>query len=149
MRRRGFTLLEVLVALGVFALSAVVLGSAYVNVLNAYDFVKRGSQRDEDLRFARAQLLVEPDRKKAEEGGNFDLPGGRQARWHAAIETTSTADLFLVTFTCELSEQGPGAPQTVTETFMLMRPTWADPTENSKLRQDARDRIADMRAKKS
>jgi general secretion pathway protein I len=149
MRRRGFTLLEVLVALVVFALCAIVLGGAYVNVLNAYDFVQRGGQRDEDLRFARAQLLAEPDRKKAEEGGNFDLPGGRHIRWHSAIATTSTADLFLVTFACELAEPGTGAPQNVTETFMLLRPTWADPTENGKLRQDARDRIAEMRAKKT
>jgi general secretion pathway protein I len=148
MRRRGFTLLEVMIALVVFALAAVVLGSAYVNVLHAYDLVQRGSQRDEDLRFARSQLLTEPDRKKAEEGGNFDLPGGRQVRWHAAIETTSTADLFQVTFTCEIAETGTGAPQNVTETFMLLRPTWADPVENGKLRQETRDRITEMRAKK-
>ena len=35
--RPGFTLVEVLVALAIFALTSVVLGSAYLNILNAYD----------------------------------------------------------------------------------------------------------------
>jgi general secretion pathway protein I len=61
---RGFTLLEVLIALMVFALAAVVLGAAYVNVLHAYDVVNRGNSHDEDLQFARSLLLSEPDRKK-------------------------------------------------------------------------------------
>ena len=38
----GFTLVEVLVALAIFALGAVVLGSAYLNVLNSYEAVSRG-----------------------------------------------------------------------------------------------------------
>lgn len=148
MPRRGFTLLEVLVAIAIFALSAIVLVSAYVNVLNAYESARRGTQRDEDLRFARAQLLGETDKKKAEEGGNFDLPGGHQVRWHAAIDAAFMPDLFQVVFTCELSDPDNAAPRTVTENFVLLRPTWADPVENGKLRQTIRDRIAELNAKK-
>lgn len=144
MRRRGFTLIEVMMALVIFTMAAVVLGSTYVNVLNAYSTVGKVGQREEDIRFARAQLLAEPDRKKAEEGGTFDLPGGRSARWHSEIETSNTADLFQVTFTCELGATGNEEAETVTETFMLLRPTWADPVENTKLRQDAKDRITEL-----
>ena len=39
----GFSLLEVLVALMIFALSAIVLGSTYVNILNSYEAVARGN----------------------------------------------------------------------------------------------------------
>ena len=56
--RSGFSLLEVLVALMIFGLAAVVLGSTYVNVLNSYEAVSRGNTRDEDVAFARAQLLA-------------------------------------------------------------------------------------------
>ena len=42
--KRGFTLVEVLVALCIFAMAAVVLGSAYVNVLTGYEVVSRGVQ---------------------------------------------------------------------------------------------------------
>ena len=90
-------------ALAIFALAAVVLGSAYVNVLTAYETASRGNQADEDVRFARAQVLAEPDHDKAEKGGDFVAPGGRQVRWHATIASTTTADLFTVTFVVELA----------------------------------------------
>jgi prepilin-type N-terminal cleavage/methylation domain-containing protein len=79
-RGRGFTLLEVLVALTIFAMAAVMLASAYLNVLNSYEVVSRGVQINEDFAFARQQVLTEPDRKKVEEGGEFDTAGGRRAR---------------------------------------------------------------------
>ncbi len=145
--RRGFTLLEVIVALAVFALAAVVLGAAYVNVLGAYETVARGNQTDEDVRFARAQLLAEPDHDKAETGSDFTSLSGRQVKWHATITSTSTADLFTVTFVCDLGGAAGIDPQTVTENFTVMRPTWSDPTENSKLKQDAQDRIATLQGK--
>lgn len=146
--RRGFTLLEVIVALAIFALAAVVLGAAYVNVLNAYETVQRGNQTDEDVRFARAQLLAEPDHDKAEKGGDFVATGGRQVKWQATIEATTTADLFDVTFVCEVADSSVSSgPQTVTEHFTVMRPTWADPTVNTKLKQDAQDRIAKLQGR--
>ncbi len=136
-------------ALAIFALAAVVLGSAYVNVLTAYEAVQRGNQADEDVRFARAQLLAEPDRDKAEQGGDFVSPGGRQVKWYANIASTTTADLFTVTFVCELAVDpaSGGGTQTVAENFVVLRPTWADPTENTKLKQDAQDRIAKLQGK--
>src|SRR5436189_191978 len=82
-------------------------------------------------------------------GRDFVSPGGRQVKWHATIESTTTADLFTVTFVCELAPDAGSSegPQTVTENFSVMRPTWADPTENTKLKQDAQDRIAKLQGK--
>lgn len=146
--RRAFTLLEVMVALAVFALGAIVLGAAYVNVLNAYETARRGTQVDQDVRFARAQLLAEPDHDKAEKGGDFVSIGNRRVQWHATIESAGVADLFQVTFVCELAESTGEALPTVTETFTVLRPTWADATENAKLRQDASDRIKELQGVK-
>ena len=145
--RRGFTLLEVLVSLAIFALGAIVLGAAYVNVLSAYEQAQRSNQSEQDVRFARAQLLAEPDHDKAEKGGDFEASGGRRVKWHATIESTKTADLFQVTFVCEFGDAAGGALPTVTETFTVLRPTWSDPVESSKLRQDATDRINVLQGK--
>lgn len=149
MRRRGFTLLEVLVALVVFAVSAVALGSAYVNVLNAYDLAGKGNARDENVRFARSLLIAEPDRKKAEEGDDFETPGGVHVRWHAKIEATDTADLFQVAFICEMSDTQPGPTRPPrTETFMLLRPTWSEGGDAAKLRAKAKERIVELNQKR-
>ena len=81
--RRGFTLLEVLVALSIFALAAVVLGTAYVNVLNSYAVASRLNEGREEVSFARSLLLAEAELKKVEEGGEFDSVG----KWEECIGT--------------------------------------------------------------
>lgn len=150
MRRRcAFTIIEVLMALALFALAAVVMGTAYVNVLNAYAVAARSMQGEEDVRFAREQLLRETDPKAVEEGGEFTSADGRSVRWKAKIEPTSLPDLFDVAFTCESSELGGAAPQITTQKFRLLRPTWSDPGERDKLRQEARKRIEEFNAKKA
>jgi general secretion pathway protein I len=137
----AFTLVEVLVALAIFVMMAIVLGSAYLNVLNAYELAARSAQRDEDVRFARATLLAEADRDKAEEGGEFTGENGRKVAWRATIEQAPVADLFEVTFRCELNAPEMKKPEVVEEVFRLLRPTWSEAAERDKLRAAARTRI--------
>jgi general secretion pathway protein I len=148
MRRCGFTLLEVLISLAVFALAAVVLGATYVNILNAYHVVNRGEIRDEEMRFARSMLMAEADRTKAEEGGNFESSSGGRVTWSSEIEPSSVADVFKVTFTCEVAETNATTPSRPTkEMFMLLRPSWSEGLDMTKLRQEAKDRIVELKKK--
>ena len=134
-------------ALVIFALMAVVLGSAYLNVLNGYEVARRSNVNDEDVFFARSQLLAQSDLQTAVNGAEFD-DGPRHVKWSAEIEPASTTDLFSVTFTCAVTAAAEPA-RTVVETFMLLRPTWSDPTTRSTLRQNAADRIARAQGKAS
>jgi general secretion pathway protein I len=133
--------LEVLVALAIFALAAVVLGATYVNALNAYAAATRRNEYDEDLRFVRAAVLTESDRDKVEEGGQLNLGGNKRAHWQAEVASTGTVDLFAVTWTCEITDPARPQPYKVTQTFMLLRPTWSDPVERGELLQQAKDQI--------
>jgi general secretion pathway protein I len=137
----GFTVIEVLISLAILAMTAVVLGAAYLNVLMSYEVASRDTQADEDQRFALSQLLTQSDIKKAEEGAEFDSIGNRHIRWKATIEPTKLPDLFDVTFSCEINEQGKGGPKTETRTFRLLRPTWSEAAERDKLRQDIAKQI--------
>jgi prepilin-type N-terminal cleavage/methylation domain-containing protein len=137
----GFTLIEVLVALVIFTLTAVVLGGAFVNVLNTYEIAQRENATDTDVSFARSQLLKQSDLQAAQNGAEFD-DDDRHVRWTAEIDPAETADLFTVTFTCTITEPTVTAPKRTVETFMLLRPTWSDPTARSTLRANAASRIA-------
>ena len=132
-------------ALMIFALTAVVLGGAYVNVLNSFEIARKANVNDDDLSFARSQLLSQADLPTAQAGAEFD-DGDRHVKWTADIEPTNTTDLFTVAFTCVITE--PQVPtRNVVETFMLLRPTWSDPAARSTLRQAAADRIAQVQGK--
>ena len=145
-RSRGFTLLEVLAALLIFTLTAVVLGGAYLNVLNSYEAAQRSNANDDDVYFARSQLLAQSDLTQAGAGSEFD-DNDRHVRWTAEIAPANTTDLFTVTFTCVVSEPSAGQPRTTVETFMLLRPTWSDPAAHSTLRANAATRIAQAQGK--
>lgn len=144
--RRGFTLIEVLAALTIFALAAVVLGSSYLNVLNSYEVAARSREGDEDLDFARSQLLAAPDIDTAETGSDFESVVGDHIRWTAEVEPSETiVDLYRVTFHYESYAQGSFEPREVEETLMLLRPSWVtDEIARSTLLEEARNRIFEI-----
>jgi general secretion pathway protein I len=145
----AFTLMEVLVALCIFAMVAVVLGSSYLNVLNTYEAVSRGLVVNEDFAFARQLVLNEPDRTKLEQGGEFETVSNRRARWSVEIESTGVADVFKVAFTCEIADPTGTTPDKTVQTFTVLRPTWViDAAERSKLKEEAKTRILEIQGKK-
>jgi general secretion pathway protein I len=146
--QHGFTLMEVLVSLSIFAFAAVVLGAAYLNILNSYEAVSRGVKTGEDFAFARQLVMREPDRKKLEQGGDFETASGRRARWSVEIASTNLADLFDLAFTCEIEASAGGDAERVVQRFRVLRPTWViDPAERGKLKEDAKTRILDLQGK--
>jgi general secretion pathway protein I len=147
---RGFTLLEVLVALCVFAMVVVVLGASYLNVLTSYEVVSRGVVVNEDFAFARQLVLREPDRKKLEQGGEFETADGRRAKWSVEIVSTTMPDVFNLGFTCEIADPTRTEPDKVVQNFTLLRPTWSiDVAERDKLKADVKTRIYELQGKKS
>lgn len=146
--RRAFTLLEVLVALVVFAMAAVVLGSSYLNVLNTYEAAARGMVVNEDFAFARDRVLREPDRQKLEQGGEFEAVGGRRVKWSVEIESTTMPNVFQVAFTCEIADPARTEPERRTQTFTVLRPTWVtDTAERDKLKEEVKRRILELQGK--
>tara|TARA_R110002167_G_scaffold182953_1_gene383416 strand:- start:24 stop:479 length:456 start_codon:yes stop_codon:yes gene_type:complete len=143
-RRRGFTILEVLASLAIFAVAAIVLGSAYINVLNGYERAEHSTRVDADVRFAREILFYQSDLDKVEEGGDFETADGRQISWKAEVEPTLVADLFEVTFVVQIEAGAAAEREEVVERFRMLRPTWSEDDDREKLRQESRDRITQL-----
>jgi general secretion pathway protein I len=148
MRRRAFTLIEVLVSLAIFAVAAVSLGAAYSNVLLSRIAMKQDEQRLDDRARCRAALLETPGFEDVEAGGEIHLPGGRTARWEGKIEATSVSDLFAVQLTAEIEAPDGGEAEEFAETRMLLRPTWSIPSDRQKIRDEARQRLEKERGYK-
>ena len=148
MRRRGFTLIEVLVSLAIFALAAVSLGAAYSNVILGRIALQQDEQRLDDIARCRAALMETPGFDDVESGGDIHLPGGRTAHWKGKIEATAVSDLFAVQLTAEIEPSNGGEAEEVTETRMLLRPTWSIPSDRQKIRDDARQRLEKERGYK-
>jgi general secretion pathway protein I len=147
--RRGFTLIEVLIALAVFVGAAVVLGASYLDILNAYAQIEHEGDYRNEIKFARSTLLAEPDFDTAEKGGDFEASNGHRVSWKATIEPTNTADLFKVNFECEINGAELKQPLHTTESFRLLRPTWSKADDREKLRADARTRIQQLQQNQS
>ena len=141
-KQRGFTLLEVLVALVIFAFSGLMLASAYVNVLSAHQAALHRDVLAPDRRLVREALFAQPVLEKVEAWNDLTLPGDRAARWRATVTPTPIADLFDVALEIELPPVDGKKQPAITETCRLLRPTWSQPADREKLRVDARSRLA-------
>jgi prepilin-type N-terminal cleavage/methylation domain-containing protein len=146
MRRNAFTLIEVLVALSIFALAAVGLGSAYSNVLLSRMALKEKGVGEEDFARCRAAMIETANFADIEKGGDVYLPDDRMARWKGKIEPTTVTDLFLITLTVEIqtSAGGPyGVPREQSQ--WILRPTWSVESDRTKLLADAKERLLKTR----
>jgi len=124
------------------------LSATYLNILNGYALIEHESDNQNEIKFARAMLLVEPDLDTVEKGGDFEAANGRRVSWKATVEPTETADLFTVTFECEISAAEMKQTLHTTDTFRVLRPTWSKVDERDKLRSAARTRILELQTKK-
>ena len=139
---RAFTLIEVMVALAIFAFAGLVLSAAYVNVLNAQETALRRDDTAPALAQVRASFRAQPDRALVEGWNDLALPDDWSARWRATLTPTTIADLFDVVLEIELTDPR-GQRQVRTEACRLLRPTWSQPGDREALRAAARTKLSE------
>ncbi len=143
--RPGFSLIEVVVALAIFAMSAVVLTDTFVNSLLAREKGVGNDTRNRDIRAVRMQLLLEPNRDDAEDGDTYETLSNGVASWEADIEPTNVIDLFQVQLRVDFEEPQDEQEASYQETLYLLRPTWSESDERSDLLQEKKDALRNRR----
>lgn len=141
----GFSLIEVVVALALFAMAAVVLNSSFVNALLARERGLSNDRLHADIQAVRLQLLLEPNLEDAEDGGRYETLNSGTANWEASVEPTNLIDLFHVQLQIEFSDPQDDQAATHTESLYLLRPTWSESDERSELLQDKKDELENSR----
>ena len=144
-RVAAFTLVEVLIAVAIFAMAASVLMSAFVNALLSRESAAKYDLINADIRAVRMQLLLEPNLEDAEDGNEYKTFHSGKASWEAQVEPTDVVDLFQVGLSIRFSEPPEGLVADYSETLYLLRPTWSESDERSELLQDKREALEDIR----
>ncbi len=145
LRRRAFTLIEVVIALAIFAAAAVVLSQAFTNALLAREHGVSNDEYEADIRTVRMQLLLEPNLDDAEDGGEIATYKNGEASWQAVIEPTNVVDLFRVELQVQFAEAQEGQDNAYSETLYLLRPTWSEADERSDLLADKKEELESNR----
>ena len=141
----AFSLIEVVVALALFAMAAVVLSASFVNALLAREKGLSNDVRNADIRAVRMQLLLEPNLEDAEDGDRYETLSNGEANWQATIEPSNIVDLFRVQLMIEFMDPQDDQQPNYQETLYLLRPTWSESGERSELLEDKRDALQDSR----
>lgn len=144
-RRSGFSLIELLIALGVFAFAMVLISQTFFNILSALQRHEQQKQNINDLRFVRSQALLEADLDTFEDGGEIETLDSGRARWEADVEPTELPHFFRVQLRVMFSGSERTAAWEHAETLYLLRPTWSEAADSSELMARVRERIEDGR----
>lgn len=142
--QKGFTILEVLVAVVIFAGAATVLVSSYINILGNFEASRVKTNFEEELAYVRAELEIISDPEEAMDGAEFDMGNGVRGRWQSEIEMTGIPNLFSVNLFVDMIN-GEGERTELTQSIYLLRPTWGEPDEVDRAREDLLERMRDFR----
>lgn len=143
---KGFSLIEVLIALALFAIASNIIGSAFINALLSRERNNDNSYRDIAVQTARKQLLLEKNIDDAEDGGSVETLELGEVDWYAEIIQTDMVDLFEVNLFIEFFDVKDDQSSNYNETLLLLRPTWSESDERSSLLQDKKEDLSDIRA---
>ena len=142
--RQGFTILEVLVAVVIFAGAATVLVASYINILSNFEASRVRTNFEEELAYVRSDLQLLSDVEEAMDGDEFDMGNGVTGTWYSEIEMTEIPNLFSVIMFVDMTN-ADGERMELDQQFYLLRPTWSEADEVDRARQDLQERMQEFR----
>lgn len=142
--KQGFTILEVLASIVIFAGAATVLVASYINILSNFEASRIQTNFEEELAYVREELQLISDPEEAEEGNEFDMGNGVTGTWWSEFEMTEVPNLFSVWLYVDMvNADGEGVE--LSQQFYLLRPSWSEPDEVDRAREELQERMQDFR----
>ena len=141
----AFTLLEVTLATALFAVAVVVLSSSFANALAALQTMRTSADDEPILRYVSSLAMTIPDLDNFRQGEELDVPGEGKASWTATVEPSTVADLFKVVLTITYKKKNVDEPIVRVEHLFLLRPTWSDTDDRTKIINDAKTALTTAR----
>lgn len=148
--KKGFLLIEVLIALALFGLTAIYLVEGAFVASRTIRLMKDTRELEKELLWARSEIFREVDYEKIKDGGDLPTMSMGEINWEAEAEMTDIVDLYKVTLLLNYDGNDemkvePGAREYV---MLMLRPTWGSHSdfnsERQKLMQDKREKIENL-----
>lgn len=131
----AFSLVEVLIALSLFAISAVVFTTSITSALQVMIGFEKDIEREEDMRFLRATIPYELSKEDLLKGGKLKVIHGGDVNWTATLTEENLLDFWNIA----IEYQFPNEPQPVLENYKRLAMGWMDPIDRSSKMTDKQE----------
>jgi prepilin-type N-terminal cleavage/methylation domain-containing protein len=136
----GFSLIEVLVALTLFAIAVSAFTQSTFYALSSLQILQTGPTNDLDLRFVREHVLNIEDKEKIESGGTLQTLHSGEATWSITLEPTDILDLYAMTLSVEFAEGSETKDRKIEQKLYVLRPKWTDANDRKKALKEKIDK---------
>lgn len=143
--RHAFTLIEVLLALAIFAVAISMLSQSVVNTLTSRNVLRSHKNVDVDIRFVRRHVLSITDRDDVESGDTLTTLSSGTANWEAEIEETNLVDVFKLILSITLTDPDTREEDIHIQELYLLRPTWSESSDRDILLEDKKQSVLQNR----
>lgn len=125
-KKNAFTLIEVVIALAIFAIASVVLSQGFMEgiiSLERFDFIQ---DLGETQGMIKRHILSIEDKEILLKGGNFKLLSMGTVEWRVQLEKTDLKDLYRMQIELEIKEK----KQLIKEQVFVFKPEWGSVIDN-------------------
>lgn len=127
--KKGFTLVEVTVALALFGIAVVVLTQSFLGGMFSLESFNFDKPEDDALIFIHDQVISQA-KQSIENGGSINTVTHGVAKWGGTVQSTSVFELYKVILNVSFEgDKSSLKPKNYTQTFYLYRPEWAESAE--------------------
>ncbi len=143
--RSAFTLIEVLVALALFAAVSALIAQTCTNLLQSR-WVLSASQRGDHAfeQWAINEILTTESRDDLESGGSLNLPDQRSVAWNAQISPVEMLDTFNVALQLEWRDSQNFVSRSNRVQVHVYRPGWMTPQEREGIMRERENKWQEL-----
>lgn len=130
-KNKGFSLIEVTIALAIFALASVVFTQSFLGGMFSLESIKFNDAQSENVNMAYRHILAIESRDDLLKGGSMQSLNRGLLVWGASVKATDVTDLFKATIQVKFPEEklAKKSESLIEEDFYLFRPGWSNVDE--------------------